>query len=266
MDKKKAEIKVYCSNDGEYHMVEAGTPLYKFSKKWCDKIKDPKTGKTLPVLAVMVDNVITDLNYKMYDPHTVEFVSYSEPEGRNSYIRSLCFVLQKAVSELYPDKVLIIEHSLPSGLYCEIVEVEKAEDGRNIPCFLVDEEIDNLKSKMQEIIAADYPFIRHRVEAEEAEAIFLSHNQHDKVRLYQSLGQYRVDLYEMGGWMDTFHGPMVHSTGILTIFDLSGFSKGFCLQPPVFGRLDKDVPMKRQSKISEALDGHAARSRSIGIQ
>ena len=258
-------IVVSCTNDGVRHKVEAGTTLAEISKKWCPRVKG-KDGVALPVLAALVDHNINNLGYRVYEPHTVEFLTYASPEGRSCFIRSLVLVLQKAVSDLFPDKVLIVEHSLPSGIYCEIVEIEKAEDGRNRPYFLKDDEIEALKARMEALIAADLPFVRRKVPCEEAVALFESRHQDDKATLFRSLGQYSVILYDLDGWADTFHGPMLMSTGILNKFDLVAFSRGICLQPPVYGKSDKVMPQKRQSKIAGALEDHAAWCGTIGIK
>ena len=78
----------------------------------------------LPVLAALVDNKLKSLDYKIINPHNVRFIGYDHPDGRRTYIRSLCFVLQNVVREMFPDKVLAIDYSLPSGLYCDIREPE----------------------------------------------------------------------------------------------------------------------------------------------
>ena len=73
----------------------------------------PSDGRTL---AALVDNKLKSLDYKVINPHNVRFVDYGHPDGRRTYIRSLCFVLQKVIRDMYPDKVLAIDYSLPSGL------------------------------------------------------------------------------------------------------------------------------------------------------
>lgn len=259
-------ITVFCANDGVRHKVEAGTTLAEISRKWCSKVKVDRNGTSLPVLAALVDHNINNLGYRVYEPHTVEFLSYASPEGRACYIHSLVLVLQRAVSELFPDKVLVVEHSLPSGLYCEVVEIEKTEDGRNRPYFLKDDEVEAIRARMLELVAADIEFVRRRVPCEEAVSLFESRHQHDKAKLIRSLGQYSIILYELDGWADTFHGPLVLSTGILKKFDLVAFSRGICLQPPVFGKADKVMPLKRQSKIAGSLEEYASWCGIVGIK
>ncbi len=266
MEKNTREnLQIYCVNDGKRHTIEAGTTLLEISRKWCRSIKDRHSGYELPVLAARVDQKIKDLNFRNYNPHRVEFVTYASLEGRRCYIRSLCFVLQKAVSELYPDKVLLVEHSIPSGLYCEIANVDPETGDRCGIHFLKDEEVDAIKARMDELIAADLPFTSGKLMAEDADSLFLSRYQVDKSRLLHSLGLYTTVLYYLDGLGDTFHGALVPSTGFLKVFALSAFSNGMCLQPPFITDFYKTMPMRRQSKIAGSLEEYNRWCQVIGI-
>ena len=68
-------------------------------------------------LAALVDNRLKSLDYILYNPHNVQFVDYSHPDGRRTYIRSLSFVLQKAVKEVFPEARLRISYSVVNSLY-----------------------------------------------------------------------------------------------------------------------------------------------------
>ena len=266
MEKNTREnLQIFCVNDGKRHTIEAGSTLLEASRKWCRTVRDERSGNELPVLAALVDQKIKDLNFRNYNPHRVEFVTYANPEGRRCYIRSLCFVLQKAVSELYPDKVLLVEHSLPSGLYCEIADIDPETGKRCGIHFLKDEEVDALKTRMQELIDADLPFTSGKLMAEDADKLFLSHHQADKSRLLNSLGLYTTVIYYLDGLGDTFHGPLATSTGFLKVFDLSAFSSGLCLQLPLISNFNKIMPMRRQSKIAGSLEEYNQWCQVIGI-
>ena len=263
MDNK--EIAIYCKNDGKNHRIEMGGTLGDLSKKWCRTVVDHKSGQKLDVIAALVDNKLKELEYKPMLFHQVEFIGFNHPDGRRCYLRSLCFVLQNAVRELYPDKVLVVDHSLPSGLYCEIIEKEKMEDGRNKVYFVTDDEIDAIKSKMKEIIARDLPFTRVKMNSEEAEAIFLANNQPQKAELQRSIGTFICSVYYLDGKADTMHGPLIPSTGYLKTFDITGIGNGFCLQGPKMTDFTKVMPMKRQAKIAATLKEYSDWCSIIGI-
>lgn len=224
-----------------------------FSRQVCPVVKDDRTGVVYPVLAALVDHKLKELDFKLAMTHEVEFIGYNHPDGRRTYLRSLCFVLQNAVRELFPDKVLVIDHSLPSGLYCKVIETRKQEDGRCRTLALTQEQLASVKSRMQEIVSADMPFRKEKIDAVTAEKMFEENNQPEKAELQKSLGKFICSVYFLDGHADTFHGPLLPSTGYLKVFDLLPFAEGFCLQFPSEGDFSKVIPVKTQSKIAATL-------------
>lgn len=254
---KTDKFNVFLVNDGKRYEVPFLKRLGDFSNEVCKTVTDEKTGVEYPVLAALVDHKLKELDYRLSMSHEVEFIGYNHPDGRRTYLRSLCFVLQNAVRELFPDKVLIIDHSLPSGLYCNICDVELREDGRRVPVRLSDADLAAIKKRMHEIVDADMPFVKKKIEASAAEALFEKNNQPDKAELQKSLGKFICSVYFLDGQVDTFHGPLLPSTGYLKVFDLLPFANGFCLQFPSEGDFSKVIPVKTQSKIAATLAAYS---------
>ena len=260
------ETRFYCENDGDFHKVEIGTSLKSISDRLCRTVTDEKSGMSIPVLAALVDHQLKELEFPVVMPHKIEFIGYNHPDGRRTYVRSLCFVLQHAARDLYPDKTLYIEYSLPSGLYCELREQTASDDGVLPVHFLTDEEIEKIKERMQEIIAADLHFHKVKMTASEAGKLFSENSQPAKASLLESLGKFNYSVYFLGGDADTFYGPLVPSTGYLKIFDIVGFNNGFCLQFPEEGKISKVTPLKRQSKLAATLQEYARWCEITGVR
>lgn len=250
------DIRIYCENDRQYHKVAKGTQLKQLAPEL-------SSGSTI---AALVDNQVKELEYAITEPVTVRFIGYDHPDGRRTYIRSLCFVLQNAVREMFPDKILAVDYSLPSGLYCEIRELRPLEDGRPNVYLITDDEIESLKTRMQEIVAADMPFSKVKMSYDEAHKLFSANNQTEKVNLLHSISRFSYNVYFLDGKADTFYGPLAVSTGILDKFDMTGFNEGFCLQYPMDGSSGKVMNMKRQSKIATALSKHSDWCAIMGIR
>lgn len=253
MNNTADKFEVLLVNDRRRYELPLFEKLGDFSKQVCPVVKDDRTGVEYPVLAALVDHRLKELDYKLAMTHEVEFIGYNHPDGRRTYLRSLCFVLQNAVRELFPDKVLVIDHSLPSGLYCKVIEIRKQEDGRCRTLALTQEQLAAIKSRMQEIVSADLPFRKEKLDAETAEKMFEENNQMEKAELQKSLGKFICSVYFLDGQADTFHGPLLPSTGYLKVFDLLPFAEGFCLQFPSEGDFSKVIPVKTQSKIAATL-------------
>ena len=106
-------ITVSCINDGKQYQLEAGERLGAIAPP---SVIDHRSGKEYPVLAALLDHQLRSLDFPLFYPHRVEFIGYNHPEGRRTYLRSLSFLAQRAVRNLFPDKILKINQSLPSGL------------------------------------------------------------------------------------------------------------------------------------------------------
>lgn len=257
------EIRIYCENTQSYIKVSLGYTLKELAAQLFNDIV-PDRG--LPVLAALVDNKLKSLDYKIINPHNVRFIGYDHPDGRRTYIRSLCFVLQNVVREMFPDNVLSIDYSLPSGLYCDLREKECAEDGRPRRIFLTDSQISDIEKRMREIVAADLPFSKKMLSLEECCTLFERNKQKEKINLLKSIGRFHYNVYFLDGQADTFYGPLIPSTGLLATFSLMGFNDGFCLQYPMDGEPGKVLPMKRQSKIAGALNEYSDWCTVMGVR
>ena len=250
----KRMIQILCRNDGRYYEVAEGSSLRELSDAVCPQSMDPKSGKCYPVLAALVDHKLKSLDFTIFYPHEVLFIGFNHPDGRRTYMRSLAFVLQRAVRSLMPDKVLKINHSLPSGMYCKL-------RGERIS----DEDILRLREEMRRLIAEDLPFTKRKIHSAEAEAIFRAQKQPLKADLIHSVGRYFWSVYTLDGVDDSFHGPLVPSTGYLKVFDLMPFHHGFCLQPPSDEDITRTIPRVKQMKLTVTLKDYGAWCKTTGI-
>lgn len=253
-------VRIYCENTAAHYDVEMGTTLKALKENVC-----LHADSSVRILSALVDNKLKSLDYKIINPHNVLFVGYDHPDGRRTYIRSLCFVLQNVVRKMFPDKVLAIDYSLPSGLYCEIRELHPMEDGRPKVYNLTDDQIREIAVSMRALIEADLPFTKIMLPLEECTRLFAANNQYAKVDLFRTIDRPYNNVYFLDGHADTFYGPLAPSTGFLKVFDLMGFNDGFCLQYPMDGCPDKVLPMKRQSKLATALEEHSDWCAIMGI-
>ncbi|MDO4736582.1 MAG: nucleoside kinase [Bacteroidia bacterium] len=271
------EILVFCKNTNSYHSVKPGTKLVDFMKEVkCESttVTDANGNKyNMPTLAAYIDNQLKELSFGIYMPHSIEFLNFSNPDGRRCYMRSLFFVLQKAVSELYPKNQLIINYSLPNGSYAEITATptserpsDSIENRVNNVIEICEEEVFAIKKKMQEIIDADFPIVKKKFCNDDAVKLFLSHNQYDKARLCEDLARFFVSVYFIDNYGDTFYGPQLHSTGYLNSFDLKKYNKGFYLQMPD-GNAPFSMPnVKYQEKLFEVFKENANWCKILGAQ
>ena len=188
-------------------------------QEFADDIKLP-----YPVVSAKVNNASQGLKFRLYQNRDVEFLDAREGSGHRCYVRSLSFVLYKATQDLFSGSKLFIEHSLSRGYYCNF----KKRTGEP----LTDDDVAQLKQRMQEIIDLDMPFRRNEATTEEAIRVFAERGFSDKVKLLETSGQIYSDYYMLGDTADYYYGPLVPSAGYLTVWDLERYQDGLLLRVP----------------------------------
>lgn len=153
---------------------------------------------------------------------TMVTIDMTTDKGVRRYLRTLEFVLIKAVLDLYPEAKITIEHSLSKGIFGEIY--------KNTP--LTEYEVEKIKIKMQDLVDKDLPIKKVIIKREEAIKIFNEYGMFDKVRLLNQISLEYVNIYELEGRFDYFYGGMAESTGILKLFEVSYYEPGFLLKYP----------------------------------
>ena len=133
-------IQIRCINNGSSKFFEPGVSL---SEVYDAFSLDMPYG----VVSARVNNKVEGLAFKVYNPKDVEFLDITSDSGIRTYVRSLFFVLTKAIDDLFPDGEAIIEHPISKGYFCSL------RIGR--PVTLAD--VEAIKRRMQEIIDADMP-------------------------------------------------------------------------------------------------------------
>ncbi len=185
--------------------------------------KDMQVCLKQPILAALVNNKLKELNYQVFKPKTIEFIDFTHPIGYRVYVRSLAFVLFKAIKDLYPTASLSIEHSISKGWYCEI---------SNSHLVLNENTIISIKDRMKDIINADIPFIRKELLTTEAIELFEANGLHDKSLLFKTRNQLYSSVYHLDNTINYFYGYLVPRTSSLNNFNILPYFDGLLLQVP----------------------------------
>ena len=215
-------VKVICQNTSSVVEVAAGTSLLELEKKL------GFDGK-YPMLAAYVNNRIKELNYKIYKPLAVRVIDISHFEGYRVYQRTISFIAQKAVWNLYKDRQFYIRHTVGRGFYCEFA------DGKEIS----DEEIATLRAQMQKIIDARYPIHRHHMLTSDINGIYEKFGFNDKIDLLNTRPRLYSDIYCIDDMVGYFYGALTPDSGYIHLFDLRRYYNGFYIALPTHSNPDK---------------------------
>jgi uridine kinase len=226
-------LQIRCKNNNKTKSFAEGTSLLDVYQEFADDLHF-----RYPVVSAKVNNVSQGLKFRVYQNRDVEFIDASDGSGRRVYVRSLCFVLYKAVTDIFPGSKLFVEHPLSRGIYCNC----KKKSGD----VLTDDDVALVCQRMQEIIDADMPFRRMEAPLEEAVRVFTERGFFDKVKLLETSGQVYTYYYILGDTIDYYYGPLVPSAGYLKVWGLERYQDGLLLRVP-----DKRNPEVLAEKVPQ---------------
>ena len=215
-------IKVYCENTASHIEVQMGTTLLELTKSLSLK-------HSYPVLAAYVNNRLKELNYRVYTPISVRFIDISHSEGHRVYQRTVAFLLQRAMAELFADYPFHIRHSVGSGYYCE---AEGKESFSELECIA-------LEQKVREIAAENIPIERHKEPTADIVAKLEEAGYNDKATLLRSRPRLYSNVYYMGKTIGYFFGALAPTSGYVDNFAIIPYNEGFFVAMP-----DRTVPLR----------------------
>lgn len=242
------QLKVYCKNIEEYIPFKGGDTLMDIYNTIADRIPEH------PICA-HVNNKTEDLQFPLFAPKQVEFLTRQSPSGHRVYVRSLCMMLYKSVVDLFPGVRLIIEHSISRGYYCRLTgDITVNEDV-----------VARLKARMTELVKRDIKFERKERLTSDVIKIFEKQGLDDKVKLLRSTHELYTVYYRLDNVCDSYYGNLAPSTGMLNIFDLQLYKDGFLLLGADSSNPSMVASPIVQEKMYHAFTDYLAFNRVIGV-
>ena len=245
----KQLVQIYCKNNNIYKEFPIGSSLL-------DIYRGFKLDFKYPVVSAKVNNRIEGLRYRAYNNKDIEFLDATNSSAMRTYVRSLSFVLYKAITELFPEGKLFVEHPVSKGYFCNI------EIGREVQI----DDIALIKARMQEIIDQDLPFYRKEVRTTDAIALFEEEGMHDKVKLLKTSGAIYTYYYELGATKDYYYGSLLPSTGALKVFDLIKYYDGVLLRIPNRDNPFEIAELTKQEKMFSVFKEYLSWQRIMGVR
>ena len=241
-------LQIYCKNTNSTKSFPEGSSLLTIY-----------TGFNLQMpygpVSAKVNNKVESLDFRVYYNKDVEFLDITSASGMRTYVRSLCFVLVKAVEELYPEGSISLEHPVSKGYYCNL----------HLDRSIGLDDVMRIKQKMQEIIHADIPYLRMECHTEEVVRLFRQRGMLDKAKLLETSGQLYSYYYRLGDTVDYYYGSLVPSTGYLHLFDLVKYYDGLLLRIPCRNNPNRLEELVKQEKMLEVFQEYHRWNQILGI-
>mgnify|MGYP004537618165 FL=1 len=242
-------IQIRCKNNKKTQKVEIGSTLFDVFSAFDLKM-------THGPVSARVNNKVEGMHYRVYNSKDVEFLDMTSSSGSRAYTRTLFFVLCKAVQDIYPATDVVIDIPVSNGFYVDI------RLGRPV----VDEDVNIIRRRMQEIIDARMPIRRFTVPTEEAVALFQEKGDVEKVKLLKTSGSIYTTYYKIGDYVDYYYGTLLTNTSQLYLFGLEKYYDGMLLRIPSLKNPDVLGEMTRQDKMFEIFKEHHRWQSILGIR
>lgn len=245
----KQKIQIRCKNNKKSQKVEIGSTLFDVFSSFDLKM-------THGPVSARVNNKVEGMHYRVYNSKDVEFLDMNSASGSRAYTRTLFFVLCKAVQDIYPNTDVVIDIPVSNGFYVDI------RLGRPV----VDEDVNILRRRMQEIIDSKMPIRRFTVPIEEAIALFQEKGDVEKVKLLRTSGSIYTTYYKIGEYVDYYYGTLLTNTSQLYLFGLEKYYDGMLLRIPSVSNPDELGEMTRQDKMFDIFKEHHRWQEILGIR
>ena len=242
-------IQIRCKNNKKTQKVEIGSTLFDVFSAFDLKM-------THGPVSARVNNKVEGMHYRVYNSKDVEFLDMTSSSGSRAYTRTLFFVLCKAVQDIYPNTDVVIDIPVSNGFYVDI------RLGRPV----VEEDVNILRRRMQEIIDAKMPIRRYMVPTEDAIALFQEKGDVEKVKLLKTSGSIYTTYYKIGEYVDFYYGTLLTNTSGLYLFGLEKYYDGMLLRIPSLKDPDKLGEMTKQDKMFDIFKEHHRWQDILGIR
>ena len=242
-------IQIRCKNNKKTQKVEIGSTLFDVFSAFDLKM-------THGPVSARVNNKVEGMHYRVYNSKDVEFLDMASASGSRAYTRTLFFVLCKAVQDIYPNTDVVIDIPVSNGFYVDI------RLGRPV----VEEDVNILRRRMQEIIDAKMPIRRYMVPTEDAIALFQEKGDVEKVKLLKTSGSIYTTYYKIGEYVDFYYGTLLTNTSGLYLFGLEKYYDGMLLRIPSLKNPDVLGEMTRQDKMFDIFKEHHRWQDILGIR
>ncbi len=241
-------IQIRCINNGETRQFTSGTNLQEIYDAFA---LDLPHG----AVSARVNNKVEGLAFKVYNHKEVEFLDITSDSGMRTYVRTLFFVLTKAIDDLYPSGEVLIEHPISKGYFCSL------RIGR--PVTISD--VDAIKHRMKEIVREDMPIRRIHCPTAKAVDTFRREGRTDVTTLLETTGKLYSTYYKLDGKADFYYGSLLTSTGKIHLFELQQYHDGLLLRVPNRDNPDTLEDIVRQDKMLGVFSEHHHWQEILGV-
>lgn len=174
------------------------------------------------IYAVKINNEVRSLEDQIQYTSTIEPVLNNSKTGSAIYRRSLCLLLATACHTLFPEKRLLVGHSLGHGYFYTFENEDEVSN----------DVINQLRKEMEKLIEQNIPITTKDISYQEATQLFEKLNLKETRKQLQFICEPSIKINTINDFSDIYFEPLVRSTGVLKVFDILQYKNGFLLRFP----------------------------------
>ena len=207
------------------------------------------------IYAVKINNEVRSLEDQIQYTSTIEPVLNNSKTGSAIYRRSLCLLLATACHTLFPEKRLLVGHSLGHGYFYTFENEDEVSN----------DVINQLRKEMEKLIEQNIPITTKDISYQEATQLFEKLNLKETRKQLQFICEPSIKINTINDFSDIYFEPLVRSTGVLKVFDILQYNNGFLLRFPRTSDPERLDLFKDEPKLYEIFSKYKEWGKRVNV-
>ena len=207
------------------------------------------------IYAVKINNEVRSLEDQLQYTSTIEPVLNNSKTGSSIYRRSLCLLLATACHTLFPEKRLLVGHSLGHGYFYTFENEDEVSN----------DIINQLRKEMEKLIEQNIPITTKDISYQEATQLFEKLNLKETRKQLQFICEPSIKINTINDFSDIYFEPLVRSTGVLKVFDILQYKNGFLLRFPRTSDPERLDLFKDEPKLYEIFSKYKEWGKRVNV-
>lgn len=207
------------------------------------------------IYAVKINNEVCSLEDQIQYTSTIEPVLNNSKTGSAIYRRSLCLLLATACHTLFPEKRLLVGHSLGHGYFYTFENEDEVSN----------DVINQLRKEMEKLIEQNIPITTKDISYQEATQLFEKLNLKETRKQLQFICEPSIKINTINDFSDIYFEPLVRSTGVLKVFDILQYKNGFLLRFPRTSDPERLDLFKDEPKLYEIFSKYKEWGKRVNV-
>ena len=205
-----------------------------------------------PPVAAVVNGELKSLQTEIPENAVIDLVYLNSKEGRTAYRKTLCFLLSYASTVVYPDRTLLVGHSLGDGYYFSYKNKEKPD-------------IDKLKKVMEKAIEDDLIVDIETLSASQALTYVEKMKLKDTEKLLKTRNDGAYTFNRIGSALSVSYEPLLPSLKLLEVWDIMEYGGGILLRYPQSRDKGKIQPFQDNPLLFKVFEETKEKSKILDV-